>query len=141
MMFFLLALLIISVFLEGTITALPLVFLCLLCLTIVMRDQRIFFIAFFSGIILDAFSLRFIGETSIFFLLATFLIFLYQRKYEINTYPFVLIASFLGSFLFLVIFGYEAAFIQALTSSFIALLLFACIRFSNLKSQNSNIHS
>lgn len=141
MIAFLLILLLISIFLEGTMTVLPLVFICLLCLTILMRDQLIFFIAFFAGMLLDAFLLRPIGETSIFFLLVVFLIFLYQRKYEINSYPFVFIASFCGSFLSLLVFGYANAFVDASASSLIALLLFVCIRITNLKLQNSNNHS
>ena len=80
MVFLLLILLIIALILEGTLTALPLVFICLLCLTILMRDQRIFFIAFITGIFLDAFSLRPLGETSIFFLFVVFLIFLYPNN-------------------------------------------------------------
>src|SRR5579859_116016 len=105
MVFFLFFLLIIATFLEGTVTTLPLVLICLLCLTIFFRNLYLFIAAFFVGILLDAFALRELGETSIFFLLLIFLILLYQRKYEINSYPFVLIASFVGSLLYLLLFG------------------------------------
>ncbi len=73
MVYFLLLLLIISIFLEGTITTLPLVFVCFICLTILMRNPSLFFLAFFAGILLDAFGLRPIGEASIFFLFSVFL--------------------------------------------------------------------
>lgn len=109
-------------------TTLPLVFICLVCLTIRMRSSAVFFIAFLAGIFLDTFALRPIGVTSIFLLTAVLLILLYQRKYEINSYPFVFIASFLGSFLYLLIFTYQNIFMMAGLSAVIAVLLFAIIR-------------
>lgn len=132
MIYLLLFLLIVSVFLEGTVTTLPLVFICLLCLTILIRSSLIFFVAFFAGILLDAFALRSIGATSIFLLLAVFLILLYQRKYEINTFPFVLMASFLGSLLFLILFGYAHVFWLAIVSAIVASLVYGIIRFSRI---------
>ncbi len=128
MIILLLVLLLISVFFEGTVTTLPLVFICLVCLTIRMRSSAVFFIAFLAGIFLDTFALRPIGVTSIFLLTAVLLILLYQRKYEINSYPFVFIASFLGSFLYLLIFTYQNIFMMAGLSAVIAVLLFAIIR-------------
>lgn len=133
MIIFLFILLLISVFLEGTVTSLPLVLICLICMTIIFRDAVIFLPAFFVGILLDAFALRSIGGTSIFLLLVIFLILLYQRKYEINTYPFVFISSFVGSLLFLTIFGYSGAIVAAFVSGFIAVLLFMILRYSSQK--------
>ena len=132
MVIVLLVLLLLSVLLEGTVTVLPLVFICLLCMTIVTRDSFIFLPAFIAGILLDAFALRPIGETSIFLLLAVFVMLLYQRKYEINSYPFVFMASFIGSLLFLILFGYSGAFVQAIVSAVIAVLLFALFRYMTL---------
>ena len=133
MVFFLFFLLIVALFLEGTVTTLPLVFICLLCLTIFIRNLSLFIVAFLAGILLDAFALRSLGETSIFFLLLIFLILLYQRKYEINSYPFVLMASFLGSLLYLSIFGYGNAVWVACASAVIAVVIFAMSRFLHLK--------
>src|SRR5882672_9795610 len=100
----------IALFLEGTVTNLPLVFVTLIVLTIAMRNLFLFVLAFFSGIFLDTFALRPLGETSIFLLLCVFLMLLYQRKYEINSYPFVFLASFVGSLIYLLTFGYINAF-------------------------------
>ncbi len=133
MIIFLFILLFISVLLEGTVTALPLVLICLICMTIVMRDSFIFLPAFIAGILLDAFALRTIGGASIFLLLFVFLILLYQGKYEINSYPFVWIASFVGSFLFLMMFGYSSALVQAIVSAVIAVFLFALMRYTSQK--------
>lgn len=124
-----LIILILATFLEGTVTTLPLVFLCLVILTIIMRNLFLFVLAFFSGIFLDAFALRPIGETSIFLLLIVFLMLLYQRKYEINTYSFVFIASFIGALLYLFLFGYANIYWEAAMSALFAVLLFGTYRF------------
>ncbi|MDO8621375.1 MAG: hypothetical protein Q7R31_03825 [Candidatus Levybacteria bacterium] len=89
------------------------------------RKTWIFFLAFFGGIILDLMLFRLLGATSVFLATFIFLIFLYEKKFEIYTLPFVLTVSFIGSALYLVIFGYNYVFQQALASSLIAVLLFA----------------
>src|SRR5258706_10781636 len=93
-------LLAITIFLEGTVTTLPLVLIYLLCLTIWKRDAVVFPIAFVGGLLLDILVVRAIGVSSLFFVIFVFLALLYQRKYEINSYPFVAFASFLGSIVF-----------------------------------------
>jgi len=137
MTYFLFFFFIISIFLEGTVTNLPLVLICLVILTIATRNLFLFILAFVAGIFLDTFALRPIGLTSIFLLLCVFLMLLYQRKYEINSYPFVLLASFVGSLVYLLIFGYANAFVLALGSVIVALLLFMSFRIANLKLQKS----
>lgn len=131
MVFLFFFLLFASLFLEGIVTTLPLVFICFLCLTIFMRNPMLFVFAFIAGLFLDTFAVRTLGGTSIFLLVSIFLIFLYQRKYEINTYPFVLIASFIGAVVYAVVFGYGGAVIQASLSSLIAVILFASYRTYN----------
>jgi cell shape-determining protein MreD len=140
MIYFLSFFLILSVFLEGTATTLPLVFVCLLCLTVLMRGPAMFFLAFIAGIFLDSFALRPIGQTSIFFLIVIFLILLYQRKYEINSYPFVFIASCIGAMLYLVIFGYTNIVLQAFLSALFAMIIFSFSRIVTLKSHDETLH-
>ena len=108
---------------EGTITAIPLVLIFLLCLMVMKRAEWIFLLAVVSGVMLDILSLRPVGITSILLVLFVFSILLYERKYEINTIPFVAISSFLGSFLFLKFLGY-ANFFESLTSCIIATISF-----------------
>jgi hypothetical protein len=121
--------LIISIFLEGTVTTLPLVLICLVILTIFMRNLFLFILAFLAGIFLDGFALRSIGQASIFLLLIVFLLLLYQRKYEINSYPFVLIASFAGSLAYLLVFGYGNAIGLSVMSSLISVVFFGIFRY------------
>lgn len=128
MFFLLLVLLIISIFLEGTVTTLPLVLVCLLCLTIYKRGTVVFPIAFLAGLLLDLLLVRTIGPSSLFFIIFVFLILLYQRKYEINSYPFVAAAGFLGSAIFLLLFSNGNWFWQAVISSVIAIVFFGTLR-------------
>jgi hypothetical protein len=128
MVYFLLILLFLSTLSEGMVTSLPLVLVCLLCLTIVTRDSIVFLAAFVAGILLDAFALRPLGETSIFLLTFVLLILLYQRKYEIYSYQFVMVAAFIGGLLFLWIFGYAQAILDAVVGAIVAACFFALIR-------------
>ncbi len=116
-----------SVFLESSATTLPLVFVTLLCLAVLVRKEWIFAIAFIAGMVLDALSFRVLGQTSLYFILYIFLVFLYERKFEISTKYFIIIASFLGSFGFLIIFSYENAILQSLMSSIIGVLIFSIL--------------
>ena len=114
-----------SLFLESSITTLPLVFLTLLCFAVLTRKEWIFVIAFIAGLALDALSFRLLGQSSLYFILYIFLVFLYERKFEISTKYFIFIASFLGSFGFLIIFSYNNVVLQSLISSIIGVLIFS----------------
>ena len=128
MFILLLILLAIAVIIEGSITPVPLTLITLLCLTIIRRDTSVFIAAFIAGIFLDIFALRQVGGTSLFFITFVFLILLYQRKYEIYSYPFVLAGTFIGASLFLSVFRYANVLPQAGLSVAAAFFLFACIR-------------
>lgn len=121
---FFLALIFLVAFLSLVVASWPIVFILLTFLAFVSKTW-IFFLAFFMGIILDLMLFRFLGATSLFLTTFLFLIFLYEKKFEIHTLPFVLIVSFVGSALYLMIFGYNYVLQQALVSSLIAVLLFA----------------
>lgn len=111
--------------LEGSYTFLPLVLLAVLVLFIKTQKEDVFYIAFLAGIVLDLFTLRTLGTSSAFFLVCLFVIILYARKFEISTIPFVLISSFVGSFVFLIFSGVgNYLLILSILSSFIALLMF-----------------
>lgn len=121
---FFLALIFLVAILSLFVASWPIVFILLTFLAFVSKTW-IFFLAFFMGIILDLMLFRFLGATSLFLTTFLFLIFLYEKKFEIYTLPFVLIVSFVGSALYLMIFGYNYVLQQAIVSSLIAVLLFA----------------
>lgn len=124
MLFVLLFLLCFFIAIEGTLTTLPLVLIFLLCITVVKKSTLLFFLAFISGLFLDIFTLHPLGMTSIYSLCFLFLVLLYERKYEITSYPFIIVASFVGSLGYLVLFGYKDVLLQAGISILVALVLF-----------------
>ncbi len=118
-----------SFLLEISVTTLPLVFLTLLCLAILTRKEWIFVIAFIAGVVLDALSFRLLSQSSLYFIGYIFLVFLYQRKFEIATKHFVFIASFLGSLGYLLLFSYgNSIVLQSLISSAIAVSIFTLLQ-------------
>lgn len=131
-------LLILAVLLEGTIIPLPLMLVCLLCFATVQKDSSVFLSAFIGGLVLDILMVNPVGTSSLFFLLFLFLVFLYQRKYEINSFPFVILASFIGSWVFLSLYGYEAAFIRAGISSLLTICLFGILQLFTYHKQHQH---
>jgi cell shape-determining protein MreD len=129
MKFLAIILLLLALVLEISITTIPFVFLVLLCLTVVLRENWLFLLAFIFGLLFDLLSFKTLGVSGVFLTAFMFLVLLYQSKFEITTGYFVLIASFVGSLLFLLLQGYtQVILIQALVSSIIALLLFKSIQ-------------
>ena len=123
-MYILLAFLFLSVLFEGTITTLPLTLITLLVIAVMSRDTSVFPFAFIAGLLLDVLLLRPLGATGVFFILYFLLVFLYQRKYEITTVPFVLFASFFGTVVYTKFFGVDHSFVGAVMSMIFAVLLF-----------------
>ena len=112
----------------SSLTTIPITLGVILCFTVVSRNRGVFIAAFLGGLFIDLFFVRTLGVTSVFLVTFTFMIFLYQRRFEIRTAPFVFLACFIGSILYLLIFRYNYVFGQALTNSVIAVLLFKGLR-------------
>lgn len=116
-------LIIAEVFESGVIT-LPLTLLILLFASVVTRSNNIFGLAFLSGLALDLLSFRTIGMSSIYFVCFVFLIFLYQKKFEIETIYFVAAFSFLGSLGYLFLTGSGSILTQTFFITLITILSF-----------------
>jgi hypothetical protein len=114
--------LILAFLLEGTITTLPLVLAAFLILMIFLRDKFLFWLAFVFGILLDVFLLRPLGLTSLLLTVFLFIVILYEDKFEASTGYFVLVASFVGSLVYLLALGIQAALIQSLFMAFLTLV-------------------
>src|SRR3989338_11445134 len=91
----------VAVLLESTITSIPLVLDVLIVFYVLRRKSRLLIPAFIAGIILDIFQVRELGQTNIFLLLVVFLVFLYEKKFEITTSPFLFFSSFIGGGVYL----------------------------------------
>ncbi len=136
----LIGLVIIALILEGSLTSLPLVLLTLLLFRIASKSNNGFLVAFLSGIILDVFLVRPIGQTSVLFLIVLFLIGMYEKKFEVNSLPFIMIAAFITSFVYLIIFPVPASFIQIITMTFLAGFFYIVLRLKKSKKQASVNH-
>lgn len=115
--------LIVAVFFE-TFTTLPLTLVTLLGISVILKEDIVFPLAFFAGIFLDVFLLKPIGLTSLFFVTFIFIVTLYERKFETASIYFVSVACFLFSFGFLLFFGYNKLLLQSIAGSLIGVLLF-----------------
>ncbi len=128
MFFFIIFLLLLGIVLEGSVTVLPLGMLSLLFLVIFGYGKQALFAAFIAGILLDVFLLRMSGLSGTFFIMFVFVMILYQRKFEINSYQFVLFSSFFGSLIYLYLFDTRYSFLFAMISSLVSIILYSILR-------------
>lgn len=108
----------------GVLTTLPLALILLVVFYALKKELWLFTAAFFTGVILDLIFVRTIGASSLFFVSFLLLVELYGRKFETATTPFVFIASFIGSILYLMLFGQVLMLWEALVSAFLTVGLF-----------------
>lgn len=121
--------LILALIFESSLTTIPLIFIVLLCLTIIFKQNSIFAFAFLFGLLFDLISFKTLGISSVYFLIFLFLVLIYQSKFEITTNTFIVVACFLGSLGFLFLMGYNNNIVlQAILSSIIGLILFNLIQ-------------
>ena len=112
---------------------LPLPLLLLLTAAVVVKKTWIFPIALLTGLLLDIFLLNPLGKTSLFFVIFIFIILLYDKKFDIQTFHFVFLASFIGSLTYFIAFQVSNILTQALISAIITTLLFwALARFNKV---------
>ena len=119
-MWFFVILILVSVLLQVSVTTIPLVLLLFLNAVVVAKKTWIFPIAFLTGLALDILLLNPLGETSLFFMVFLFIILLYDKKFDIQTLPFVFLASFIGSFVYFIAFQISNIFVQSLISAAVA---------------------
>lgn len=122
--FFLLIVCLFGAFFEATVTTLPVLLCLLVVISIHEKSNKIFVLAFISGIILDVMRVDPIGLRSIFYIIFLFLIFLYERKFETDSWPFVLVAVFLGSIIYMPLFGSENILLQSVAAGGFSVLFF-----------------
>ena len=121
------------------ITTIPFAIALLVAAAVLFKESWVFFVAFLLGLFLDLLLLRPLAQTSLFFVFFIFIIWLYERKFETQTLTFVFAATFLGSLIYLKVFGYSNILMQSLVSALIAILFFKLLsQNSKLKSQKYN---
>lgn len=124
-MWFFVILILILTLLQACLTTLPLVVLFFLNAAVVAKKTWIFPASFLTGLVLDVLLLNPMGKTSLFLLIFLFIILLYDKKFDIQTFPFVFLASFIGSLIyFIAILHIPNIFTQAIISAVISTLSF-----------------
>jgi hypothetical protein len=127
-MFPFLLLLTLFVIIASGITTIPFSIGLLAVSAVLFKKSRVFFLAFGLGLFLDLIMIRLLGYTSLVLTIFVFILFLYERKFETQTVAFVFISTFLGSFSYLWLFGYQMVFWQALVNALITILAFRLIQ-------------
>ena len=118
-------LILISTIIQASATTLPLVILFFLNAAVVAKKTWIFPMAFLAGLVLDVLLLNPLGGTSIFLVILLFVVLLYDKKFDIQTFPFVFLASFIGSLIYFIVIGHTSnIFIQAIISAVVSTLSF-----------------
>jgi cell shape-determining protein MreD len=123
-MFILAVLLSVSIILESSITTIPLVLILLINFAVASRKTSVFIVAFLCGLLLDILLGNNPGVTSFYFVTLISIIYLYQRSFDIQTFPFVFISTFIGSFLYLMIGESRFVLAEAILSSVISVIFF-----------------
>lgn len=113
-----------SLLLECFVVNIPLVLVNLIALVVIKKNYQIFFAGFILGIFLDILSFRTVGISSLFFITLIFLILLYEKKFEITTNYFVVLASLVGSFAFIFINHLHNIFLSSIISMLLGLMFF-----------------
>jgi len=130
--------LIFSLFLETTFINLPFVLIIIFLFAVTYKGEWIFPFAVIGGVFLDILSFKTVGLSSLFFMLMLGVVFLYQRKYEIQSPQFIVIFSFVSVFVYQIIFKNQYIFWGAFLTSILSVAIFGLMIIFNTKN-NSNI--
>lgn len=122
-----------GILLESSITTVPLTLVSIIFLAVSRKSNDVFLIAFLAGLILDILSFSLVGISSIYFVTVTYLIFLYQKKFEIETLNFLLVISFFGSFFYALMDGILVSLLQSLAVVMITAVSYLVFRKFNKK--------
>jgi rod shape-determining protein MreD len=125
--------LIFAILLEVSVTTLPLTLLIILFLAVMKQGNEVFLIAFLAGLALDIFGFGRLGFSSLYFTFIVFLVYLYQKKFEIETVHFMILFSFFGSLIYLFLEGTGNFVFQSIFSTFLVFISFMVFRKFNKK--------
>lgn len=116
--------LLVALFLQSSILSWPLVLGILIAAFAVFHKSWIIFAAFFIGVLVDVLSFQHIGYSSLFFVGIIGILFLYSRKFEVTSWPFVLLSSFFASTGSFLLFYSQISLFTILFTVAVTLLLF-----------------
>ncbi len=116
-----------AIFLEATIIHLPLILLSLLIFFIITRSADVFLMAFLFGMLIDLLTVQRVGVSSVFYIITLFLTSLYERKYSIQTVPYIFIATLISSWLYMFLIWNESQPELALVSALLGIFVFGMV--------------
>lgn len=121
--------LLVGAFLEALVIKIPFVWILLLISLIFVHKQWILILSIPSGILLDSFTFRMVGESSLFFALMMAFFFAYGKKFELQSIGFVLAGSAISTFCYFLVFGSDQLVFQTILSVGVAVVLFGICTF------------
>ncbi|PIR79763.1 MAG: hypothetical protein COU25_03595 [Candidatus Levybacteria bacterium CG10_big_fil_rev_8_21_14_0_10_35_13] len=124
--------------LETSAFSMPFLIIGLIAVTVVFKNYISFLFALVFGIMLDVLTFKTIGISSFLFIILVFIIFSYQKKFEITTNYFVIFASFLAGLIFSFIFGLNHIIFQSIVSVVLGVTAFQFLKKINIEKQISN---
>lgn len=117
-----------AILFEGTVVTVPLIIGLLGSIAVFNKSAAVFLLGFFSGVLVDTVSLHLLNFSSIYFLIFLLLIFLYERKFEVQNMWFVFLATFIGSLGYLGILRYHSFFWVSLINAVLGIGIFFIFR-------------
>lgn len=127
-------LLIIAVLLEGSVTTIPLTINSIIILYVITRSNFLFGLASILGIFLDLMSVRTVGISSLLFFLLFFLIIIYERKFEIQTTPFIFFSSFIATSIMFITNYHYFFILQVLSTAILTTFVFKIVYSSDKRT-------
>ena len=124
--------------LETSAFSMPFLIIGLIAATVVFKNYISFLFALVFGIMLDVLTFKTIGISAFLFIILVFIIFSYQKKFEITTNYFVIFASFLAGLIFSFIFGLNHIIFQSIVSVVLGVIAFQFLKKINIEKQISN---
>ena len=118
------ALLVIFVIIASGITTIPFSVGLVILSAVLFRKSWVFFLALILGLFLDSGMMGVLGYSSLILAFVVLMVFLYEKKFEVQTSAFIFVLTFLGSAFYLKIFGHQQILLQALINSLFTVIFF-----------------
>lgn len=122
---------------QGAFLPLNLVLLTILFFAAFNPDKRGLWVAFGGGLLLDLVQGTSFGLSALVFLILTFLLILYSRRFEPTHWAFLIIFVFAGSFLYSFIVWHHLAWLQSLILALLTFLTLFILRFFPIEGRRS----
>lgn len=105
---------ILSAFFEANIASYPLWIPLFLVVIVSYRPEAVFTVALICGALLDMLLVRSLGLTGLFGLCVALLCFAYEKKYEVRSLMFILIASMILCVIYCFVFAVPGVFLKTI---------------------------